>query len=337
MESQSAYIECVPNFSEGRDVKVINAIGEAIRTVNPHLLLHVDSNASANRTVYTIAGKIDDVFEGVKMALRIAARKIDMRNQKGHHPRIGFADVIPFIPLKGIGFEALNKRVLSFAKEISGLLGLPIYMYEKSALNKERVSLSSIRKGEYEGLQSKMNLDEWKPDFGPTTFNPKLGATVMGVRDFLIAYNINISTKSAEQAMWIAKEVRSSSDYKVSDSGLLSKKEVNVPFIKAISWYIDEFKTYQISTNLTNFRVTGLHTALELCRKVSRKHGVSVTGSELIGLIPEKALVDAGKYYANKGQTDFVQIAINALNLSEVENFDPDIRILDRRVGFTVD
>ncbi len=330
------YIEAVPNFSEGRNREAINSIARVMASTLKVQLLNVDSNESANRTVFTLVGPTNAVLEAVRRGIIEAANSIDMTSQSGTHPRIGAADVVPFIPLQGITMDKLNEKVLLLAENLGDELDLPIYMYEYSALREGNRNLADVRKGEYEGLKDKLKEERGRPDFGPTSFNPKLGATVMGVRDFLIAYNINIDTKDSKIAGLIAKEMRSSHAFQYDKRGKRSDKKEIVPYLKAISWFIEEFDTYQISTNLTNFRVTGMHTAFELCKVICNKHSVKVTGSELIGLVPKKAILDAGRFYGKGNEVELIEYAVQRLNLTEVDEFNPESRILDYVSGISV-
>jgi glutamate formiminotransferase len=303
----SALIECIPNFSEGKDKNVLDAIAHAITKVKGTKLLHIDQGEAANRTVFTFVGDKQSVFDSAFEAIKVASEKIDMRKHKGTHPRIGAVDVCPFVPIKGIDFEELIVLHKDFAAKIWNELSIPVYLYEKSTNDKERKKLSYLRKGEYEGLQSKIESGTFEPDYGKAVFNPKSGILITGVRSFLLAYNINLKTKDVEIAKKIASLIRES-----SPTGL--------PFVKAIGWYIQDFDKVQVSTNISDFKTTSIFEVFEKVNEYAKLLGTEVTGSELIGLLPLEAL-------AHKSMD--IDQAIEYLGLSEIKYFDKNKRILE--------
>lgn len=338
-------IECVPNFSEGRDLKVINLIKDSIAGISGVKLLNVDPGQSTNRTVITFAGEPELVIEAAFQAIRIASQQINMSLHKGEHPRMGATDVCPLIPVSGITMEETVAYSISLAKRVGEELGIPVYLYESSANFDYRRNLADIRSGEYEGLEQKMKLEQWKPDFGPLTFQPKVGATVIGARDFLIAYNVNLNTKSVKLANEIAFDMRENGRVQrdpltdkllKNDKGEILRTPGLCKSVKAIGWYIDEYQQAQVSMNLTNGRETALHTAFEVCRNTASKYGLHVTGSELVGLVPKQALIDAGNYFLDKqkrskglSESEIIDIAILSLGLNSISPFDPKQRIID--------
>ena len=308
-------IECVPNFSEGRDPRIIQRITEEIETVEGVRLLNVDPGKATNRTVVTFVGKPEAVIEAAFRAIRKAGELIDMRQHQGEHPRMGATDVCPLIPVSGITMEETAHWAQKLAERVGSELAIPVYLYEAAQKNKARRNLSVIRAGEYEGFSEKIKNPEWKPDFGPSEFDEKRGATVIGARDFLVAYNVNLNTTSVRRANSIAFDVREAGRIKREGDpayGKIVKDEKGQPVmipgslksVKAIGWFIKEYGIAQISMNLTNISVTPLHIAFdEVCRKAEAR-GIRVTGSELVGLIPLQSLMDAGKYFLKK-QTTF--------------------------------
>jgi len=320
-------VECVPNFSEGRDRKVIDRIAAAISGVPGVKLLDVDPGHDANRTVITFAGEAEAVAEAAFRAVAEAAGLIDMRVHKGAHPRMGATDVCPFIPVSNVTMDEcvdLSRRV---AERVGQELGIPVFLYENSAAAGHRRRLADIRRGEYEGLSAKMKDEKWKPDFGPPERNEKSGATVMGARFFLIAYNVNLNTTNTALARKIARQVREKKD----GTGLRS--------VRAIGWDMPEYGCTQISMNLVNYNETPPHAAFEEIRRIARDMGLRVTGSELVGLIPMEAMLVAGRFYLEKqnrsgGQPfdDVIRTAVQSLGLADVAAFDPDARILERRL-----
>ena len=339
-------IECVPNFSEGRNQEIINEISEAISSTKGVHLLNVDPGQATNRTVMTFVGDPDSVISAAFNAIKTASEKIDMSKHSGEHPRFGATDVCPLIPVSNITFEELIPYAEKLAKKVSEELNIPIYLYEHSAREDKRRNLANIRSGEYEGLSKKINSKEWKPDFG-NAFNKKSGATAIGVRDFLIAYNINLNTKSTRLANAIAFDVREKGRIKRKGHPVIGEivydKDGNpdtipgsLKHVKAIGWYIEEFGIAQISMNLTNITKTPIHTVFEEVVKKANARGASVTGSELVGLIPLKSMIDAGKYFLKKQnrsigipEVDIIKIAIESLGLNQLKDFNPTKNIIE--------
>jgi glutamate formiminotransferase/formiminotetrahydrofolate cyclodeaminase len=336
-------IECVPNFSEGNNLAIIQQITEAIATVDGVRLLNVDPGKATNRTVVTFVGEPDAVVEAAYRAIRKAGELIDMTRHSGAHPRMGATDVCPLIPIANISMEETAEWAGKLARLVGEDLHIPVYLYEAAQPNIERSNLSVIRAGEYEGFAEKIYLPEWKPDFGPTQFDAKRGATVIGARQFLVAYNINLNTTSTRRANAVAFDIREAGRVKkengksvLDDTG----KPINIPgslkSVKAIGWFIEEYGIAQISINLTNINITPLHIAFdETCKKATER-GLRVTGSELVGLIPLKALTDAGKYFLEKqqrssgvGEKELIRIAVKTLGLDELSEFKPEERIIE--------
>src|ERR1700738_1203448 len=304
-------IECVPNFSEGRDQNIIRQITAAIETVDGVSLLDVDSGATTNRTVVTLVGTPEAVIEAAFRAIQKAAELIDMRKHKGEHPRMGATDVCPFIPVSNVSWEEAIECANRLGQRVGEELKMPVYFYEKAARDKSRSNLSIIRAGEYEGFFEKIKQSEWKPDFGPAVFNEKAGATVIGVRDFLVAYNVNLNTKSVRRANSVAFDVREQGRIKTEDgtpsgkpvlgsNGELIRIPGMLKHVKAIGWFVKEYGIAQVSMNLTNIEETPLHLAFDACVEAAAKRGLGVTGSEIVGMVPKKCLVDAGRYFLRK-------------------------------------
>jgi len=339
-------IECVPNFSEGRNQDIIKEISEAISNTKGVHLLNVDPGKATNRTVMTFVGDPDSVINAAFDAIKVASEKIDMSKHRGEHPRFGATDVCPLIPVSNISFDELIPYAEKLARLVSEELNIPIYLYEYAAKEEKRRNLANVRSGEYEGLNKKINSDDWKPDFGKN-FNKKSGATAIGVRDFLIAYNINLNTKSTRLANAIAFDVREKGRIKRKGHPVIGEivydKDGNaetipgsLKYVKAIGWYIEEFGIAQISMNLTNITETPIHTVFEEVVKKANARGASVTGSELVGLIPLKSMIDAGKYFLKKQnrsdgipEGDIIKIAIESLGLNQVKNFDSNKNIIE--------
>lgn len=340
-------IECVPNFSEGRDMGIIRQITDQIEKVEGVSLLDVDPGAATNRTVVTFVGTPDEVLEAAFRAVKKAAELIDMRRHKGEHPRMGATDVCPLIPVANISMEETAELARKLAARIGGELGIPVYCYENAALKPDRRNLANCRAGEYEGLPAKLQNPEWKPDFGPTEFNERSGATAVGARDFLVAFNVNLNTTSTRRANAIAYDVREKGrPLREGDpvTGKIVKDEhgnpVNIPgslkAVKAIGWFIEEYGIAQISMNLTNISITPVHVAFdEVCRKADAR-GVRVTGSELVGLIPLRAMLEAGKYFLAKQQRslgvdddELIRIAIKSMGLDDLKPFNPEEKIIE--------
>lgn len=340
-------IECVPNFSEGRNPEVIRQICEAMASVEGVKVLHTDPGFDTNRTVVTIAGHPAQVVEAAFRGIQTAAATIDMRKHKGAHPRMGATDVCPLVPLSGITMEETAEWALKLGKRVGEELGIPVYLYEEAALVPGRTNLSEIRSGEYEGFFKKIKQAGWQPDFGPAEMNAVAGATVIGARDFLVAYNVNLNTTSVRRANSIAFDVRERGRVQREGNTLTGKivkdaqgEPVHFPgslkSVKAIGWYIPEYGVAQISMNLTNVRITPVHIAFdEVCRKAEGR-GIRVTGSELVGLIPLNCLLDAGRYFLEKQQRstgvpekELIKIAVKSLGLDELGPFDPAKRVIE--------
>lgn len=328
-------IECVPNFSEGNDLGIIKQITDEIEKVAGVRLLNVDPGKATNRTVVTFVGHPDAVVEAAYLAIKKAGELIDMSKHKGEHPRMGATDVCPLIPISNISMEETAKYAQQLAKKVGEELQIPVYLYEAAQANKERSNLSVIRAGEYEGFFKKIKQPEWKPDFGPTVFDVKRGGTVIGARDFLVAYNVNLNTTSTRRANAIAFDVREAGR-NVVENGVKVNKPGSLKCVKAIGWFIEEYGVAQISINLTNINVTPVHIAFdEVCRKADAR-GIRVTGSELVGLVPLKAMLDAGKYFLRKqkrstgvSEKELIKIAVKSLGLDELAPFNPDEKIIE--------
>ncbi len=328
-------IECVPNFSEGNDLNIIKQITDEIEKVEGVQLLNVDPGKATNRTVVTFVGEPAKVIEAAYRAIKKAGELIDMSKHKGEHPRMGATDVCPLIPIANISMEETAQYAQQLAKRVGEDLQLPVYLYEAAQPNNERSNLSVIRAGEYEGFFKKIKEPKWRPDFGPTEFDAKRGGTVIGARDFLVAYNINLNTTSTRRANAIAFDVREAGRNIEVDG-----KKVNQPgtlkSVKAIGWFIEEYGVAQISMNLTNINITSVHVAFdEVCNKATAR-GIRVTGSELVGLIPLKAMLDAADYFLQKQQRstgisekEKIKIAIKSLGLDELTLFKPEERIIE--------
>ena len=331
----SAIIECVPNFSEGNDMDIIRQIIGEIEAVDGVRLLNVDSGKATNRTVVTMAGAPDAVIEAAFRAIKKAGELIDMTGHKGEHPRMGATDVCPLIPIANITMAQTTAYAIALAERVGSELKLPVYLYEAAQPDITRNNLSVIRAGEYEGFAEKILLPGWKPDFGPAVFDEKRGATVIGARDFLVAYNVNLNTTSTRRANAIAFDVREAGR-NVEEHGVWVNKPGSLKSVKAIGWFIEEYGIAQISINLTDIDVTPVHIAFdEVCRKADAR-GIRVTGSELVGLIPLKAMTDAGKYFLEKqqrsvgvGEKELIKIAVKSMGLDQLAPFNPNERILE--------
>ena len=328
-------IECVPNFSEGNDLGIIKQITDEIEKVTGVRLLNVDPGKATNRTVVTFVGRPDAVVEAAYQAIKKAGELIDMSKHKGEHPRMGATDVCPLIPISNISMEETAGYAQQLAKKVGEELQIPVFLYEAAQPNKERSNLSVIRAGEYEGFFKKIKQPEWKPDFGPAVFDAKRGGTVIGARDFLVAYNVNLNTTSTRRANAIAFDVREAGR-NVVENGVKVNKPGSLKCVKAIGWFIEEYGIAQISINLTNIHVTPVHIAFdEVCRKADAR-GIRVTGSELVGLVPLKAMLDAGKYFLRKqkrstgvSEKELIKIAVKSLGLDELAPFNPDEKIIE--------
>ena len=337
-------IECVPNFSEGKDENIIKQITDSITQIDYVTLLDVDPGKDTNRTVVTFVGPPDAVIEAAFNSIRTASSLIDMSNHKGEHPRMGATDVCPLIPIKGVTIKECIEYSKILAKRVSNELNIPTFLYEYSAKISERKNLANIRKGEYEGMFEKISKSKWKPDFGPAKNNIKSGVTAIGAREFLIAYNVNLNTFDKKIASDIALDIREAGRAKRDKHGKIIRdkigKIIKVPgtlkHCKAVGWYIDEYKQAQVSINLTNYKKNSIHKTFEEIRKQARKRGVRVTGSEIVGLVPLDALISSGKYYLKKQkkttgvpESDLINIAISSLGLNDIGNFDKDKKIIE--------
>ena len=328
-------IECVPNFSEGNDMNIIRQITDEIEKIEGVRLLNVDPGKATNRTVVTFVGTPQAVIDAAFVAIKKSGELIDMSKHKGEHPRMGATDVCPLIPIANISMEETAKYAQQLAKRVGEEQGLPVYLYEAAQPDKARSNLSVIRAGEYEGFAKKIVQPEWKPDFGPAVFDAKRGATVIGARDFLVAYNVNLNTTSTRRANAIAFDVREAGRT-VEENGKKVNKPGSLKSVKAIGWFIEEYGVAQISMNLTNINITPVHIAFdEVCNKATAR-GIRVTGSELVGLIPLKAMTDAGKYFLEKqkrsagvSEKELIKIAIKSMGLDELGPFKPEERIIE--------
>ena len=329
-------LECVPNFSEGRNMNIIAEIADEIKSVIGVELLDIDAGKDANRTVVTFVGNPDAVIEAAFLAVKKAAQLIDMSKHHGAHPRIGATDVCPLIPVSGITMDEAVVYARKLAMRIGNELAIPVYCYENAAFVYERKNLANCRRGEYEGLAKKLLNARWKPDYGAAVFNKRSGATVVGARNFLVAYNVNLNTTSAELAHAIACDVREKGKTIEDANGKTTTIPGSLQAVKAIGWFIDEFGKAQVSMNLTDITTTPLHIAFEeVCRK-AKAIGVEVTGSELVGLIPLEALLQAGQYFLHKQKQpvdvsadELINVAIKSLGLNDVKPFNPAEKIID--------
>ncbi|WP_340115094.1 glutamate formimidoyltransferase [Maribellus mangrovi] len=343
-------IECVPNFSEGRNESIIKEITDAIESVAEISLLDVDPGKATNRTVVTFVGDPDDVIEAAFRGIKRAAELIDMSKHHGEHPRFGATDVCPLVPVANVSMEEAVEYARKLGKRVGEELGIPVFAYEFAAFKDERKSLATCRLGEYEALKERITTNEWKPDFGPGGWNKNVsgsGATAIGARNFLIAYNINLNTTSTRRANAIAFDVREAGRVKREGNPITGKivndengEPVRIPGTlkktRAIGWYIEEYGVAQISMNLTDITVTPVHVAFDEVAEKARKRGIRVTGSELVGLIPLQAMLDAGKYFLKKQQRstgiadeEIIKIAVKSLGLDELYPFDPKKKIIE--------
>lgn len=342
-------IECVPNFSEGNDPVIIRQITDQIETVEGVKLLNVDPGKATNRTVVTFVGHPEAVIEAAFRAIAKAGELIDMSRHKGEHPRMGATDVCPLIPIAGISMQETAVYAQRLAQRVGTELNIPVYLYEEAQPDKSRSNLSVIRAGEYEGFFNKIKDPAWKPDFGPAAMDAKRGATVVGARDFLVAYNVNLNTTSTRRANAVAFDVREAGRVKKENGkpvldaqGLPVSIPGSLKSVKAIGWFIEEYGIAQISMNLTNIRVTPLHIAFdEVCKRADAR-GLRVTGSELVGLVPLQCLLDAGRYFLRKQQRstgvsekELIRIAILSMGLDELAPFKPEERIIEYRLRDT--
>jgi glutamate formiminotransferase/formiminotetrahydrofolate cyclodeaminase len=333
-------VECVPNFSEGKRSWVIKEIVDVIRRTPDVYLLDVSVGRSANRTVITFIGSPEDVKEAAFRAIERAAELIDMRRHKGEHPRLGATDVCPFIPIKGVSMDECVRIAREVGRRVGEELGIPVYLYEYAATADYRRSLEDIRAGEYESLPEKLRDPMWMPDYGPCEWSERIartGATIIGAREILIAYNINLNTRDKRVAQEIARAVRERCLVRELPDGTRLDKPLKV--VKAIGWYIEEYGRAQVSMNITNYRLIPLWKVFETCSEEAEKLGVRVTGSEVIGLIPKDAILEAGRYYLRRQgksdavpEKDLIHVAILSLGLNDVSRFDPAKKILEYRI-----
>jgi len=339
-------IECVPNISEGRDLKKIHAIANIVTTVTGVKLLDVDPGKATNRTVITFVGAPKEVIEAAFLLIQKAAELIDMRKQTGEHPRFGATDVCPLVPIANISMEETANYARMLGKRVGEELGISGYFYENAATSEDRKNLANVRSGEYEGLKEKFSIPDWKPDFGPTVFNTqvqKSGVTAISARDFLIAYNVNLNSTSTRRANAIAFDIRENGRTKlVNGKNVLDKNGVperipgKLKAVKGIGWFIEEYGIAQISYNLTNISITSMHEAFYETTLSAIKRGLRVTGSELVGLVPLKAMLDAADFYLKKQQRSLgisekekIKIAIKSLGLDDLKPFKPEERIIE--------
>ena len=335
MKSTLPIIECVPNFSEGNDLSVIRQITDCIESVDGVRLLNVDPGKATNRTVVTFVGAPEAVIQAAFLAIKKAGELIDMQKHAGAHPRMGATDVCPLIPIAGITLAETAEYARKLAKRVGEELNLPVYCYEAAQPDKSRSNLSIIRAGEYEGFFKKITDPSWKPDFGPAVFDAKRGATVIGARDFLIAYNVNLNTTSTRRANAVAFDIREAGRNRIENG-----KTIHIPgtlkSVKAIGWFIEEYGIAQISMNLTDIHTTPIHIAFDEACKKAAERGLRVTGSELVGLVPLQSMLEAGKYFLQKQQRstgvsekELISIAIKSMGLNELTSFNPNERIIE--------
>ena len=336
-------IECVPNISEGRDEKIIAEVSQIVETVDGVRLLDVDPGHATNRTVITFVGEPEPVIEAAFLLIQKASQLIDMGKHSGEHPRFGATDVCPLIPIAGISMEETAKYAHQLGKRVGEQLEIPIYFYENAATEEKRRNLATVRAGQYEGLPKKLQDPEWKPDAGPAKFNASTGATAISARDFLVAYNVNLNTTSTRRANAIAFDVREAGRTKKKD-GVVQRDDkgeaIRIPgklkAVKGIGWYIEEYGICQISMNLTNINITSIHEAFEATRESANGRGMRVTGSELVGLVPKQAMLDAGEYYLRRqkrsvgvSDDEKIKIAVKSMGLDDLSPFDPRKNIIE--------
>jgi glutamate formiminotransferase / formiminotetrahydrofolate cyclodeaminase len=342
-------IECVPNFSEGRDETIIRQIADAIKSVEGATLLDVDPGATTNRTVVTLVGSPEAAVEAAFRGIKKAAELINMRKHKGAHPRMGATDVCPFIPVSNVSWEEAIECANKLGKRVGEELGIPVYLYEKAAKNKSRSNLAVIRAGEYEGFAEKITKPEWKPDYGPAKIR-SAGATVIGAREFLVAYNANLNTKSVRRANSVAFDVREQGRFKTEDGTLTGRKILDkngepirepgmLKHVKAIGWFVKEYGIAQVSMNLTNIDETPVHVAFDACAESAAKRGMRVTGSEIVGMVPKRCLTDAGRYFLRKqnwsegaSEEELIDLAVKSMGLSELKPFDPEEKVIELKI-----
>jgi len=347
---QKQLIECVPNISEGRDLDKIKRISHEVETVAGVKLLDVDPGIATNRTVITFVGEPSQVIEAAFKLIKLASQLIDMSKHKGEHPRFGATDVCPLVPISGITLEETSKYAQLLGKRVGEELKIPVYLYENAARIPDRINLANCRSGEYEGLSKKLSDPDWAPDFGPIEYNNHVastGATAISARDFLVAYNVNLNTTSTRRANAIAFDIREGGRVKRKGNPIIGQKvldtdgnPIRIPgklkAVKGIGWYIEEYGIAQISYNLTNISVTSMHEAFYETTKAAHERGLRVTGSEIIGLIPLKAMLDAADFFLKKQQrslgiseSEKIKIAVKSLGLDDLKPFNPKEKIIE--------
>lgn len=330
-------VECIPNVSEGKDVSVINTLKRVIKSVDGVDLLHIDRGKSANRTVFTFIGTPIRVIEAGFLLIKHAYRLIDMSKHKGVHPRIGAVDVCPFVPLQNISIHETVKYAHTLAQKVGNELEIPVYCYGNAAKKEERTNLARIRKGEYEGLKTKIFMNEWKPDFGPVVFNKKFGAMAIGARNILIAYNVNLQTKNIDIVQEIASRIRQSGKKVKKKDGKWHNQtyKTTLQNVKALGWYLPEYGLSQVTTDIIDTYTTPIHVVYETIIRLAKEYGIQTKGSEIVGLVPLRAIIEAGRYYADKNneekrnEEDLANMAIQFLGLNTVSEFIPQKRIIE--------
>jgi glutamate formiminotransferase/formiminotetrahydrofolate cyclodeaminase len=338
-KNMNKIVECVPNFSEGRDLAIVKKITDEIEKVENVVLLDVDPGKDTNRTVVTFAGSPEGVEEAAFQAIKKAAELIDMSRHSGAHPRMGATDVCPFVPVSGVTMQECVEIAKKLGQRVAEELKIPIYLYEEAAASEERRSLAYIREGEYEALPEKLKQEKYRPDFGEPVFNPGAGATVTGAREFLIAYNVNLNTRSTKTANKIAKRIREKGrTVKNKETGEKEQVPGTLKAVRAVGWYIDEYDMAQISVNLLNYKITPLYRVFEEAERFATEFGVRVTGSELVGLIPLQAVLETGRHFLEKqgvstgvSQKELIRVAAQTLGLNEVSEFKPEHKIIEYR------
>jgi glutamate formiminotransferase/formiminotetrahydrofolate cyclodeaminase len=333
-------VECVPNFSNGRDRNVIDAITGVISDTDGTYLLDVDPGKDTNRTVVTFVAEYDSAVEAALRAIEKASGLIDMSQHSGAHPRMGATDVCPFVPVSGVSMEDCVELARQLGERVGNELGIQVYLYEEAATADDRRNLASVRSGEYEGLRDKLKDPHWEPDFGPAEFNPGWGATAVGARKILIAYNVNLDTRNPKLAHDIATTIREVGRRRRDDNGVSVGQPGRLKACKAVGWYIDEYERAQVSMNLTDFEVTPPHVAFDECVRQAKRLGIRVTGSELVGLMPLEALLRAGSHYLEKAgastavpQSQIIETAVQSLGLRDVAPFDAQQKVIEFRVA----
>ncbi len=346
-------IECVPNISEGRDMNKIREIASQVETVEGVKLLDIDPGKATNRTVITFVGEPEAVVEAAFRLIKKAKELIDMRYHKGEHPRFGATDVCPLVPISGVSMEETSEYARQLGKRVGEELGIPVYLYENAATEEKRRNLAHVRSGEYEGLKEKLHNPEWKPDFGPSKWNDEVarsGAVAIGARDFLVAYNVNLNTTSTRRANAIAFDIREAGRVKRKGNPLTGEivrdkqgNPVRIPGkfkgVKGIGWYIDEYGIAQVSYNITDINKAPVHLVFDETVKAAEKRGVRVTGSEIVGLVPKKVLLDAADYFLRNQQRSLgipekekIKIAVKSLGLDDLKPFDPKEKVIEYKL-----